>query len=82
MLKGVVNTLPDGVLKVSVFALKYKNKAVDHGSKYYHHWGHRCDSNKIYTIPLDVYYAKQGTDAVTSRGCGTTKATLQAAYNE
>ncbi len=76
--EGVIgNTLPDGTKGVG-FALKYKNKAVDHSSNNIIIRS-RFDSDKIYTIPLDVYYAKQGTDAVTS-GMSTT-VTLQAAYN-
>ncbi|EJR1213083.1 fimbrial protein [Salmonella enterica subsp. enterica serovar Infantis] len=78
--EGVIGyTLPDGAKGVG-FALKYKNKAVDHSSNNIIVGATDFDSDKIYTIPLDVYYAKQGTDAVTSGDVNAT-VTLQAAYN-
>ncbi|WP_260863333.1 fimbrial protein YehD [Citrobacter sp. Marseille-Q6884] len=77
---GVIgNTLNDGAKGVG-FALRYKNKAVNHSSNSIAVEVGEFDSDKTYMIPLDVYYAKQSDTSVTSGDVNAT-VTLQAAYN-
>lgn len=78
--KGVIgNTASNGAKGVG-FVLKYKNAAITNSTNNIEVSFDELKDGKDYVVPLDVYYAKQGSTPVTSGDVNAT-VTLQAAYN-